>query len=137
MGSADIQGALWGAAAQDWATYQESAFLHLWRDALRAVNAREGMKILDAGCGAGGACVEADKVGCRITGIDASPPLLEIARKRLPAGRFQEADLESLPFGDSEFDAVMAVNSVLYATDMASDEGTSTSRSPKRQGRDY
>ena len=119
MGSADIQGPLWGAAAQDWTAYQESAFLPLWRDALRAVHARDGMRILDAGCGAGGACVEADKIGCEITGIDASTALLEIGRARLPTARFQEADLESLPFGDSEFDAVIAVNSVLYAADMA------------------
>ena len=119
MGSANIQGPLWGAAAQDWATYQESAFLPLWRDALQAVDARDGMRILDAGCGAGGACVEGDKIGCKITGIDASTALLEIARTRLPTARFQEADLESLPFGDSEFDAVIAVNSVLYASDMA------------------
>ena len=77
------------------------------------------MRILDAGRGAGGGCVEASKIGSEITGIDASTKLLEIARTRLPTARFQEADLESLPFGDSEFDAVIAVNSVLYAVDMA------------------
>jgi len=118
MGSANIQGALWGAAPLDWATYQESASLPLWKDALRAALAQEGMKILDAGCGAGGACVEADKIGCEITGVDASTALLEIARERLPAAKFQEADIESLPFGDSEFDAVIAINSVLYADDI-------------------
>src|ERR1043165_2658089 len=119
MGSANIQGALWGAAPQGWATYQESASLPLWKDALRAALAQEGMKILDAGCGAGGACVEADKIGCEITGVDASTALLEIARERLPKAKFQEADIESLPFGDSEFDAVVAINSVLYADDIA------------------
>jgi SAM-dependent methyltransferase len=110
---------LWGGAAEDWAEYQESAFLPLWEDALLAVHAREGMRILDAGCGAGGACVEADKIGCEITGLDASAALLDIARRRLPGARFQEGDIESLPFGDSEFDAVVAVNSVLYASNAA------------------
>lgn len=119
MGSANIQGALWGTAAQDWVTYQEPAFLPLWLDALRAINAREGMKILDAGCGAGGACVEADKMGCEVVGVDASAALLEAARERLPAVRFQESDLESLPLNDSEVDAAIAVNSVLYADDVA------------------
>ncbi|MEW6729946.1 MAG: class I SAM-dependent methyltransferase [Acidobacteriota bacterium] len=118
MGSANIQGPLWSVAAQDWATYQESAFLPLWRDALQAVHAQEDMKILDAGCGAGGACVEADKIGCETIGIDASSALLEIARKRLPNVKFHEGDIESLPFDDSEFDAVIAVNSVLYAADI-------------------
>jgi SAM-dependent methyltransferase len=119
MGSANIQGALWGAAAQDWTTYQEPAFLPLWEDALQAVNARKGMKILDAGCGAGGASVEADKLGCEVIGVDASAALLEVARERLPTARFHEADIESLPFGDSEFDAAIGVNSVLYAADVA------------------
>ena len=119
MGSANTQGALWGAAAQDWAAYQEPAFLPLWEDALRAVGAREGMRLLDAGCGAGGACVEANKTGCEITGVDASSALLEIARKRLPTAKFHEGDIEALPFGDSEFDAAIAVNSVLYAADVA------------------
>ena len=117
MGSANVQGPLWGGAAEDWADYQESAFLPLWKDALRAVHAREGIRILDAGCGAGGASVEADKIGCEITGLDASAALLDIARRRLPNARFQEGDIESLPFGDSEFDAVIAVNAVLYAAD--------------------
>lgn len=119
MGSANVQGPLWGGAPEDWADYQESAFLPLWKDALRAAHAREGMRVLDAGCGAGGACVEADKIGCEITGLDASAALLDIARRRLPDARFQEGDIESLPFGDSEFDAVIAVNSVLYASDAA------------------
>jgi SAM-dependent methyltransferase len=77
------------------------------------------MSILDAGCGAGGACVEADETGCEITGLDASAALLEIARRRRPGARFLEGDIESLPFADSEFDAVIAVNSVLYAADAA------------------
>jgi SAM-dependent methyltransferase len=77
------------------------------------------MKILDAGCGTGGACVEADKMGCEVIGVDASAALLEVARERLPAVRFQESDLESLPLNDSEVDAAIAVNSVLYADDVA------------------
>ena len=119
MGSAELQGALWGAAAEDWAAYQEATALPLWRDVLRAVGAGKGVKLLDAGCGAGGACVEAAKLGCEVTGVDASPALLSVARRRLPEARFEEADLESLPLGDAAFDAVIAVNSVMYAADMA------------------
>lgn len=119
MGSANQQGALWGAAARDWAAYQEATALPLWRDVLQAVQAGEGVKLLDAGCGAGGACVEAAKLGCEVTGVDASPALLGIAPERLTTARFEEADLESLPFDDSGFDGVIAVNSVMYAADMA------------------
>ena len=119
MGSAEMQGALWGAAAQDWAAHQEALSLPLWRDVLQAVGAGPGVKILDAGCGAGGACVEAAKLGCEVTGVDASRALLAVAREQLPDARFEEADLESLPFGDSDFGAAIAVNSVMYVAEMA------------------
>ncbi|MDM9379666.1 class I SAM-dependent methyltransferase [Chlorogloeopsis sp. ULAP01] len=118
MGSAEIQGVLWGAAAGDWANYQEATSVPLWHDVLYAARAGEGMKILDAGCGAGGACIEAAKLGCEVTGVDASASLLAIARQRLPQARFEQADLESLPFRNEEFDGAIAVNSVMYATDM-------------------
>ena len=110
MGSAEMQGALWGAAAEDWTAHQEASSLPLWRDVLQAVGAGPGVKLLDAGCGAGGACVEAAKLGCEVTGVDASRALLAVARHQLPGARFEEADLEALPFGHSAFDAVIAVN---------------------------
>src|SRR5262245_39562136 len=118
MGSAQVQGMLWGAAAQDWAAFQESSSLPLWTDVLKAARAGHGVKILDAGCGAGGASVLAAQLGCQVTGADASPPLLTIARQRLPAARFEETDIETLPFASGAFEAVIAVNSVLYASDM-------------------
>ena len=80
MGSAEIQGALWGAAARDWAAYQEATALPLWRDVLRAVGAGERVRLLDAGCGAGGACFEAVKLRCDVTGVDASPAMIASAR---------------------------------------------------------
>ena len=119
MGTAEIQGTLWGAAAQDWATYQEASALPLWKDVLRGVGAGNGIKLLDAGCGAGGASVEAAKLGCELTGVDASSQMLTIAHQRLPQGKFEKADIESLSFDDSVFDAVIAVNSIMYAADMA------------------
>ena len=118
MGSAQVQGMLWGAAAQDWAAFQEATSMPLWTDVLRAAGAGHGIRILDAGCGAGGASVLAAQLGCNVTGADASPALLTIARQRLPAARFEEADIEALPFADGVFDAVLSVNSVMYASDM-------------------
>jgi len=118
MGSAQVQGMLWGAAAHDWAAFQEASSLPLWTEVLRAAGAGHGMSILDAGCGAGGASVLAAQLGCRVTGADVSGPLLTIARQRLPAARFEEAEIEMLPFATGSFDAVIAVNSLIYASDM-------------------
>jgi SAM-dependent methyltransferase len=123
MGSAEMQGALWGASARDWAALQEASSIPLWKDVLQAAGAGPGVRILDAGCGAGGACVEAAKLRCEVTGVDASDALLSVAREKLPDARFEQADLESLPFADSAFDGTIAVNSIMYVADMgAGDE---------------
>jgi SAM-dependent methyltransferase len=119
MGSGKIQGELWGAAADRWAAQQERTARPLWTDVLTALGAAPGMHLLDAGCGAGAGSVDAAARGCRVTGADASAPLIEIARKRLPEARFDVCDLESLPYDDESFDAVMAINAVFYCEDQA------------------
>jgi len=118
MGSAGIQGPLWGGAAEDWAAVQEGLCRPLWLDVLNAAGAGPGVRLLDAGCGAGGAAVEAARLGCDVTGVDASAELLAIARRRLPNARFQEGDLEHLPFPDAFFDAAVAINTLFFAHDM-------------------
>lgn len=119
MGSAAIQGRLWGARAQDWATYVEQACLPLFGAALDAARVTVGTRLLDAGCGAGLLSVLARFRGAEVTALDASPGLLAIARQRLPGADVRERDLEALPFADAGFDAVAAVNSIFYAADMA------------------
>jgi SAM-dependent methyltransferase len=119
MGSAKIQGELWGAAADRWASQQERTARPLWTDVLEALGAGPGMSLLDAGCGAGAGSVDAAARGCRVTGADASAALIEIARRRLPNFRFDVCDLESLPYKDESFDATMAINAVFYCENQA------------------
>ncbi len=119
MGSATVQGKLWGAHAQDYATYLEQLALPLQGAALDAARVTPGTRLLDAGCGAGLLALLASFRGARVAALDASAPLLAIARERLPAADVREGDLEALPFDDASFDAVTAVNSIFYATDMA------------------
>lgn len=119
MGSAAVQGRLWGARAQDWAALVEQLCLPLHAAALDAARVTSGTRLLDAGCGAGLLALLASLRGARVAALDASPALLAIARERLPAADLREGDLEALPFDDAGFDAVVAVNSVFYAADMA------------------
>lgn len=77
MGSATIQGRLWEARAQDWATYVEQVCLSLFGAAFDAARVTSGARLLEAECSAG---------------------LLAISRQRLPAADVQEGDLEALPF---------------------------------------
>ncbi len=51
------------------------------------------------------------------SGLDISPGLLGVARERLPDADLREGDMESLPFGDAAFDAVLGVNAFQFAGD--------------------
>lgn len=117
MGSAEVQGDLWGRAPQDWAELQESFSVPLWESMLSATKIGEGSRFLDAGCGAGGASLLAQQLGASVTGLDASQGLLDVARQRIPDGDFKLGDLEALPFADGTFDAVIAASSIQYAED--------------------
>ena len=119
MGSAVIQGHLWGAHADDYAACLEQVGLPLLGAALDAAHVTSGTQLLDAGCGAGLLSLLASFRGARVTAIDASPSLLAIARRRVPDADMREGDLETLPFADATFDAVTAVNSIFYAADLA------------------
>ena len=73
-----------------------------------ALDPRPGMRLLDAGCGAG---LEAARLaeGHReldVTGVDRNAELLEIARHRAPQVRWLEADLADLDLPARSFDAI-------------------------------
>ena len=123
MGSAAVQGRLWSANPRHFAEHLEQVGLPLMRAALDAARVTRGTRLLDAGCGAGLGALLANLRGATVTALDASAGLLAIARARLPEADIREGDLEALPFADATFDAVVAVNSVFYAADMATASG--------------
>jgi SAM-dependent methyltransferase len=113
------QGALWGIEARDWLEIQERKSPALWRPVLDLARVGAGTRMLDAGCGAGGASVMARERGAIVSGCDISEPMLAIARERLPGADLRLAELENLPFEDGLFDAAVAVNSLQFAPDPA------------------
>ena len=117
MGSAQVQGKLWGPGARDWAELNEPCCTPFYEAVFDAIAVGPGMVMLDAGCGGGFALQLAAKRGATVTGFDACAPLLDIARERVPAADIRQGDLESLPFAEHTFDAVTAFNSVQYAAD--------------------
>jgi SAM-dependent methyltransferase len=70
----------------------------------------DGLRVLDAGCGAGALSRELMARGAVVTGLDASAGLLAVARDRLgPAVPLVHGDLaEPLPFPDATFDLVVS-----------------------------
>lgn len=117
MSNADAQGALWSAAAQEWADTVEPQQTPYYRAAFDAAGLTRGMRLLDAGCGAGLALELAYARGASVTGVDAAAGLLNVARSRLPDAVLLQGDLEKLPLADDEFDIATAFNSVQFAAD--------------------
>jgi demethylmenaquinone methyltransferase / 2-methoxy-6-polyprenyl-1,4-benzoquinol methylase len=67
-----------------------------------------GGKGLDVACGTGDLSIElASRVGDRgeVVGCDFSERMLELARLKAPAVRFEQANALDLPYADAEFDA--------------------------------
>lgn len=117
MGSAEMQGRLWGAGAEEWAELQEPTGAPLYEETFDAIGVASGSRLLDVGCGAGLSLQLAAKRGAVVVGFDASAGMLAVARRALPEADLREGDLESLPYADGSFDVVTAFNSVQYATD--------------------
>jgi SAM-dependent methyltransferase len=89
----------------------------LYERALDAADVTEGTRLLDVGCGAGGALGLAVQRGAATAGLDATPELLAIAAERVPDADLREGDLEELPWGDESFDVVTGFNSFQFAGD--------------------
>jgi len=111
----DTNGDLWGRRAADWSASMEPLFQPLYTAAFDRCGLRSGAEYLDVGCGAGLALAIAAQRGARVSGLDASAPLLEIARHCVPAGELVHGDLEELPFSDGRFDVVTGFNAFQYA----------------------
>lgn len=116
------QGALWAIRAEDWVKIQEPIERELWEAALGLAGAGPGVRLLDAGCGAGGTCVLARQRGASVSGVDVTEELLGVARLRLPGADLRHGELENIPFADGSFDTVLALNTLQFT------------RNPKRAG---
>lgn len=111
------QAALWGTDPQGWLEFAEPHNLSLFRAVLAAAGVAPGVRVLDVGCGAGGAALLARHAGAAVTGIDISAGLLDVARARVPDAAFELAEIDDLPFDDASFDAVVGINAFQFAAD--------------------
>ena len=75
---------------------------------LDAAGVGAGTRVLDVGCGTGRATAAAAARGAQATGIDLADGMLARARERHPGLTFIRGDAEDLPFGDAQFDALLA-----------------------------
>ncbi len=79
---------------------------------VKAAGVRAGQRVLDVGTGTGVAAVTAARIGARVSGVDPTPELLELARENASIAEvnvdFHEAGAEEIPFADEEFDVVLS-----------------------------
>jgi 2-polyprenyl-3-methyl-5-hydroxy-6-metoxy-1,4-benzoquinol methylase len=112
----------WNAAADDWVAHADEndyRNFFLMPLMLRMLGEVSGRTILDLGCGEGGYSRELARRGARVTGVDGSERLIEVARERAGA---EHLDIEFIAanasaigddVGDESFDVVMAAMSLM------------------------
>jgi ubiquinone/menaquinone biosynthesis C-methylase UbiE len=77
--------------------------------------------ILDVGTGAGRAAILMARGGARVTAVDASEQMLEVARQRAAEERlkikFIRGDAHALQFSDRDFDVALCLRVLMHAPD--------------------
>jgi SAM-dependent methyltransferase len=80
-----------------------------------------GESVLDIACGNGNTAITARQKGARVTGVDITPELLEIAKEEeriasVSGIEWKEGDAQNLPFEDESFDVVLSTFGHMFAT---------------------
>jgi SAM-dependent methyltransferase len=92
--------------------------IEAWTAVADRVGISPATAVLDVGCGSGRFCALAAARGAAVHGLDASPPEIERARDRVPAGDFRVGFMEELPWPGGSFDVVTGFNAFQYALDI-------------------
>jgi ubiquinone/menaquinone biosynthesis C-methylase UbiE len=77
---------------------------------LRVFRPQAGARVLDVGCGTGAQLEVYRRLQCHLFGIDSSPSMLAMARRRLASSAdLALADAGSAPFRSAQFDLVLSM----------------------------
>ena len=95
------------AAANSYDVFEPESSARLIQSVVRLGAFAPGARVADLGCGSGVFTGLLRQHGCVCTGLDISPKLIELARRKYPGIEFLEGDVERLPFPDASFDGVL------------------------------
>jgi magnesium-protoporphyrin O-methyltransferase len=76
-----------------------------------------GARVLDAGCGTGAMATELAQRGAQVLGVDISPQLIDIAKRRLHPALADQVDFQSGDMSNpalGRFDFALAMDSLIY-----------------------
>lgn len=68
----------------------------------------------DVGCGPGHVAHHLSGLGCNMVGLDLSPAMIDIARRRYPQITFQVGSMLELPFADGTWGGALAMYSIIH-----------------------
>ena len=83
-------------------------------------NVRSGQRVLDVACGTGAlklAAAERVAPGGAVVGLDASPEMLAVARRKSAPIEWRDGRAEALPFPGASFDAVVSQFGFMFFED--------------------
>jgi ubiquinone/menaquinone biosynthesis C-methylase UbiE len=95
------------AAADSYDVFEPESSARLIQSVVKLGQFAPGARVADLGCGSGVFSSLLSQHGCICTGLDISPKLIELARRKYPGIEFLEGDVERLPFPDASFDGVL------------------------------
>lgn len=114
------------ALYKDWASlYDDSATkgLHYLVEEgifIQTVHPEKDDWILDVGCGTGRNIVDLLKYSKNVEGLDISPEMINVARKKFPMLNFYEADIEEkIPVEDQKYDKITCSLTFQFLKDIA------------------
>ena len=73
---------------------------------------------LDAACGTGRHAAYLASLGHKVTGIDATPEMLDMAKAKVPAAQFETGDLTAIPLLDGRMDVAVCSLALTHCADL-------------------
>ena len=103
-------------AAED---YPFAGYTELHQQVFDIVHAREGVTVLDLGCGTGKLTARMVEAGHPVTAVDFSENMLAAAAKNAPGAAFLQGELMDVPqmLGERKFDCIIAVYALHHLPD--------------------
>ena len=93
--------------AKTYNRYVEPSIAVIRQIGMKMYPPREGIHVLDVGCGTGTNLMLYHEAGCNVFGIDLSPTMVEVAQKKLGnRAEIRLGDASKMPYSDDSFDLV-------------------------------
>lgn len=101
-------------------SYPFAGYRKVLAEAYRLIGGMQAERVLDVGCGTGILGARLCEAGVKVTGLDFSDRMLDIARERMPEARLIRHDFSQglpLELRQAAFDAVVSTYAIHHLTD--------------------